>query len=237
MGPFVAKDDLQRRGIEHTGPGKRDRIRGAWEGKDKKAKRVPSAATTTESGAAQNAVTGSVLSAQQAPPRTPGTAPDDGTSDGGGEDGYEGVTGKAARRHLLEHGPSKGDILEIFPDKAAERAGHRWFMIVKKPDVVEVKGKPSIELCRWCGTNSLLPCKIYTDPTPCHIKNVKAWGLPSATLFKACAPAAPSQKVIMAAIQRFEAVSQPWLDHHGESCTCRLCSGLPSYNQQGKKDQ
>ena len=200
----------------------------AWEGKDKKAKRVSSDAPTAVAA----------LSAQQVPPRTPGTAADNDTSDeGGGEDGYEGVSGEAARNHLLEHGPSKGDILEIYPDLKDQRAGHRWFMIVKKPDVVQVLGKPAIESCRWCATNSLLPCKKFTDPTPCHVKNVKAWGLQSATLFKACAPAAdtaPTRRVD--AINRREVISQPWLDH-AESCTCRMCSGLPSYNQQEKKYQ
>ena len=240
------RNDLERRGIEHAGPGKRDRIRGFWEppkGSSKRAKvaTAPATAAAPVSKKQKSAAPDdTALSAQQVPPRTPGTAADNDTSDeGGGEDGYEGVSGEAARNHLLEHGPSKGDILEIYPDLKDKRAGHRWFMIVKKPDVVQVLGKPAIESCRWCATNSLLPCKKFTDPTPCHIKNVKAWGLQSATLFKACAPAAdtaPTRTVIMDSIKRYEVVSQPWLEH-AESCTCRMCSGLPSYKQQGKKDQ
>jgi hypothetical protein len=179
--------------------------------------------------------------AAAAEPRTPGTATDDETSDEGGEDGYEGMSGKSARDYLQEYGPSKGDILEIHPDVAAKRAGERWFMIVQKPNVVYVNGEngrrePSIESCRWCRTNSLRPCNIFTDPTHCLIRNVKAWGLSSATLFKkfAPAPAAPTRKVDP--IKTREEISQPWLKHD-ESCTCRMCSGLPAYKQQGQKDE
>jgi hypothetical protein len=80
------------------------------------------------------------------------------------------------------------DIVEVFPDRAAKHAGQRWFMIVKKANVVTVKGKISIESCRWCKTNTLQPCMTYKELTHCALENVKAYGVREAPIFEDVAP-------------------------------------------------
>jgi hypothetical protein len=94
------------------------------------------------------------------------------------------MIGKKARDFLEEFGPTVNTILEVYPDATAKRAGQRWFMIVKKANLVLVHEKISVESCRWCKTNTLQPCPVYRDVIYCHIENVKAYGVREAPIFR-----------------------------------------------------
>ena len=93
------------------------------------------------------------------------------------------MTGDYAIEILRTYGPEIGDVIEVHPDNKAKVAGDRWFMIVKKHNLVEVNGKLSVDKCQWCKTNSLQPCKIFKDLTHCPLENVKAWGRQTAKIF------------------------------------------------------
>ncbi len=175
------RDDLVRRGIETAGPGKHNRQKAYYEGDGKTKKQKQEAAAKPAAARTNPAATHQPVAL---PYRTPATAPHNPQEENGGDDGFEGMTGENARNILLEYGPDKGDIVELFPDAQGKRVGDRWFMIVKNPELIQVNGKTSIKLCRWCKTNSLQPCTTWKDLTHCHIENVTAWGVPTATIFK-----------------------------------------------------
>jgi hypothetical protein len=95
-------------------------------------------------------------------------------------------------RHYLEQiGPTVNDIVEVWPDLKAQRAGQRWFMIVKKAKRITFQGKECIESCRWCKTNTLEPCNTYKEVTLCKIENVKAYGVREAPIFSIVRSIAP----------------------------------------------
>jgi hypothetical protein len=146
------RDDLQRRGIEYSGSGKRFRTKAFWEG-----------------GSAHKIDKVSKVARGDEHP-----SPSEVT----------GMLEEVAREHLLAFGAAVNTILEIHPDAKARRAGQRWFMIVKKANVVKVEGKSSIESCRWCKTNTLQPCPIFKDLIHCNIQEVKAYGVRDAPIFK-----------------------------------------------------
>jgi hypothetical protein len=117
--------------------------------------------------------------------RVPGIAPprDDICDDGLNQSRICGLSGKNAWHYLENVGPTVNDIVEVHPDIVAKRAGQRWFMIVKKANVIQCMGKPCIELCRWCKTDTLEPCKEYKEPELCRIESVKAYGVREAPIF------------------------------------------------------
>ena len=130
------------------------------------------------------------------PSRVPGTAPSNlPFEDVFNEDRARGMSGKNAWHYLEQIGPTVNDILEIWPDLKAQRAGQRWFMIVKKAKKITVQGKECIESCRWCKTNTLEPCNIYKEVELCRIENVKAYGVREAPIFanvRSIAPVKPT---------------------------------------------
>jgi hypothetical protein len=56
-------------------------------------------------------------------------------------------------------------------------------MIVKKANVIQHMGKPCIELCRWCKTDTLQPCNLYKEPELCRVECVIAYGVREAGIF------------------------------------------------------
>ncbi len=140
---------------------------------------------------------GTALSCEVArPSRVPGTAPSNlPFEDVLNEDRARGLFGKNAWHYLEQIGPTVNDILEIWPDLKAQRAGQRWFMIVKKAKKITVQGKECIESCRWCKTNTLEPCNTYKEVTLCRIETVKAYGVREAPIFanvRSIAPVKPT---------------------------------------------
>jgi hypothetical protein len=178
------RDDLQRRGIEHSGAGKRNRTRAYWE-----------RGTTNKIDKVAQTQVAPVLKVAR-PSRVPETAPSNlPFEDGLNEDRARGLSGKNAWHYLEQIGPTVNDILEIWPDLKAQRAGQRWFMIVKKAKKITVQGKECIESCRWCKTNTLEPCNTYKEVTLCRIENVKAYGVREAPIFanvRSIAPVIPT---------------------------------------------
>ena len=160
------RDDLQRRGMEQSGPGSRNRKRAFW-----------------ETGSANKVV--KVAHPQVVPvAQVAGTAPpSESPVVGSNEDRLRGLTYKNAWHYLEEVGPTVNDIVEVHPDKEAKRAGQRWFMIVKKAKIIEVMGKPCIESCRWCKTDTLEPCQKFKESTLCRVESVKAYGVREAPIF------------------------------------------------------
>jgi hypothetical protein len=217
------RDDLQRRGIEHSGSGKRDRTRAFWEsGTGQKIDKVAKVTADTDNPGEAPAAFPPTLSAPAS------ATPHDRT-----KLESTGITGKRARAYLEDFGPSVNTILEIYPDKEARRAGQRWFMIVKKAKLVLVHEKISVEACRWCKTNTLQPCPNFKEPAHCHLENVKAYGVREAPIFKdvaseptaaAAVPPVPSPAQILAKVQQMNAavsgVANKKAAKKPQFCTC-----------------
>ena len=158
------------------GAGTRNRTQAFWERGSKKIATVPRPPDDSLP-----------VAKKQRPSRVPGTVPPfrkgDVFYDGLNESRFRGLNGKNAWHYIENVGPTVNDIVEVHPDKEAKRAGQRWFMIVKKANVIEHMGKPCIELCRWCKTDTLEPCNLYKEPELCRIECVIAYGVREAGVF------------------------------------------------------
>jgi hypothetical protein len=226
------RNDLLRRGIETAGPGKRGRIPGFWEGSKHGRKATGSAAKMN--AAPQTAV----LPVIPEPAAAADVAPEEVRAAAAWgvirvDSRLLGLTGKRAWHFLQKFGPTVNDIVQVQPDTDARRAGEKWFMIVKKAKMITVDEEECIESCRWCKTNTLQPCNIFKDVTPCRLENVIAYGVRDAPIFKdlvtvqTAAPpvAAPpvSNAVVLAKVVELRK-QQEVACTHDMFCVCSACS-------------
>ena len=100
-------------------------------------------------------------------------------------------------------------------------------MIVKKAKMITVDGKEFIESCRWCKTNTLQPCNIFKDVTPCRLENVIAYGVRDAPIFRdlvTVQTAAPPVSNEVALAKVVELRKQQEDCTHDIFCVCPACS-------------